>query len=29
MAVHVCPKEASATTGAALRGDGGVVRSVV
>jgi hypothetical protein len=27
--VYVCSKQASATTGAALRVDGGVVRSVV
>ena len=29
MVVYICSKQASATTGAALRVDGGVVRSVV
>ena len=29
MVVYVCSPQASATTGAALRVDGGVVRSVV
>ena len=28
MVVYVCSKEASATTGAALRVDGGVVRAI-
>jgi NAD(P)-dependent dehydrogenase (short-subunit alcohol dehydrogenase family) len=28
MVVYVCSREASATTGAALRVDGGVVRSI-
>jgi hypothetical protein len=29
MVIYVCSKEASATSGAALRVDGGVVRSII